>query len=105
MAQPGRWKEDMEQAPHSQAFSRAARLFALMRRRPLITDVVQGIIAGAVLAFITATFLINAEVHAKQTTVNGWSITPLWAAAHKRIYAESSIMRSRRRESRSRRRY
>jgi hypothetical protein len=36
---------------------------------------VQGIIVGGVLAFITAILLINAEVNAMQTTVNGWSIT------------------------------
>jgi hypothetical protein len=32
-------------------------------------------IAGGVLAFITANFFINAEVNAMKTTVNGWSIT------------------------------
>jgi hypothetical protein len=36
---------------------------------------VQGIIVGAVLAFITANLLINTEVNAMQATVNGWSIT------------------------------
>ena len=46
-----------------------------MFRRTLFTDVVQGIIVGAVLAFITANLLINAEVKAMQTTVNGWSVT------------------------------
>jgi hypothetical protein len=30
---------------------------------------------GAVLAFITASLMINAEVNAMQTTVNSWSIT------------------------------
>jgi hypothetical protein len=40
-----------------------------------ITSVVQGIIVGAVLAFSTASLLINVEVNAMQTTVNGWSIT------------------------------
>jgi hypothetical protein len=46
-----------------------------MFRRTIFADVVQGIIAGAVLAFISATLLINADVKAMQTTVNGWSIT------------------------------
>ncbi len=46
-----------------------------MLRRTIVTDLVQGIIVGAVLAFITANLLINAEVNAMQTTVNGWSIT------------------------------
>jgi hypothetical protein len=46
-----------------------------MRRRTTIADLVQGIIVGAVLAFITANLLVNAEVNVMQTTVNGWSIT------------------------------
>jgi hypothetical protein len=46
-----------------------------VRRRTIITDLVQGIIVGAVLAFITANLLINAEVKAMQATVNGWNIT------------------------------
>jgi hypothetical protein len=46
-----------------------------MRKRNIIADLVQGIIVGAMLAFITANLLINAEVKAMQTTVNGWSIT------------------------------
>jgi hypothetical protein len=46
-----------------------------MFKRTTIADIVQGIIVGAVLAFITANLLINAEVNAMQTTINGWSIT------------------------------
>jgi hypothetical protein len=46
-----------------------------MLKRTIIADIVQGIIAGSVLAFLSATLLINAEVKAMQTTVNGWSIT------------------------------
>jgi len=46
-----------------------------MSKRSIITDLVQGIIIGGVLAFITANLLINTEVNAMQTTVNGWSIT------------------------------
>ncbi len=46
-----------------------------MLRRTIVSDLVQGIIVGAVLAFITANLLINAEINAMQTTVNGWSIT------------------------------
>ena len=43
----------------------------------LLTDthVVQGIIVGAVLAFLTANLLMNAVFRAMTTTVNGWSIT------------------------------
>lgn len=50
----------------SQRFRRVLhRLF----RRTIVSDVVQGIILGGVLAFITAQILMNAQV----TTVNGWT--------------------------------
>jgi hypothetical protein len=52
-----------------------ARVLAILRRRTITTDIIQGIIVGAVLAFITANLLINAEVNAMKTTVNGWSTT------------------------------
>ena len=35
----------------------------------------QGIIVGAVLAFLTAQVMMNAAVRAMTTTVNGWSTT------------------------------
>jgi len=44
------------------------RMFAIMFRRTIVSDVVQGIIIGGVLAFITAQILMNVYV----TTVNGW---------------------------------
>jgi hypothetical protein len=37
--------------------------------------VVQGIIVGAVLAFLTAQVMMNAAIRAMTTTVNGWSTT------------------------------
>ncbi|HJY81816.1 MAG TPA: DUF1214 domain-containing protein [Candidatus Binatia bacterium] len=40
-----------------------------------VTHVVQGIIIGAVLAFLTANLMMNAVVRAMTTTVNGWSTT------------------------------
>jgi hypothetical protein len=40
-----------------------------------VSHVVQGIIVGGVLAFITANIIINAVVKAMTTTVNGWSTT------------------------------
>jgi hypothetical protein len=52
-------------------------------QRGLVTDVVQGIIAGAVLAYFTANLLIDAKVRALQTTVNGWSATLRSGAARK----------------------
>ena len=42
-----------------------------MFRRTIVSDVVQGIIIGGVLAFITAQIIMNAYV----TTVNGWTTT------------------------------
>jgi hypothetical protein len=40
-----------------------------------VTPVVQGIIVGAVLAFLTAQIMMNAVVKAMTTTFNGWSTT------------------------------
>jgi hypothetical protein len=40
-----------------------------------VYHVVQGIIVGAVLAFLTAQVLMNAAAKAMTTTVNGWSTT------------------------------
>lgn len=45
------------------------RLFAFIARRRIIDDVVQGIIIGAVMAFITFQILAHAYV----TKVNGWT--------------------------------
>jgi hypothetical protein len=39
------------------------------------SGVVQGIIVGAVLSFLTANIIMNAVVKAATTTVNGWSTT------------------------------
>jgi hypothetical protein len=39
------------------------------------THAVQGVIVGAVLAFLTAQIIMNAVVKANTTTVNGWSTT------------------------------
>ncbi len=46
-----------------------------MLRRTIITDLVQGMIVGGILAVITTFILIAVEVNAIQTTVNGWSTT------------------------------
>ncbi|HET9110016.1 MAG TPA: DUF1214 domain-containing protein [Ktedonobacterales bacterium] len=40
-----------------------------------VSHVVQGIIVGVVLAFLTAQVIMNAVVKAMTTTVNGWSTT------------------------------
>ena len=52
-----------------------SRVRALLFRRTVVADVVQGIIAGAVLAFIGATIAITLQAGAMQTTENGWSTT------------------------------
>jgi len=44
-------------------------MYAIRFRRTIVSDVVQGIIIGGVLAFITAQIIMNAYV----TTVNGWT--------------------------------
>ena len=46
-----------------------------MFRRTIVADVVQGIIVGGALAFFTATLIMNAQVKAMQTVVNGWSFS------------------------------
>jgi len=48
---------------------------ALSRALIIVLDVPLGMLVGAVLAFATALLLITAQVHAMQTTINGWSIT------------------------------
>jgi hypothetical protein len=56
--------------PHrSQGPTAGSRLPAFLIRRTIVSDVVQGIIAGGVLAFITFQILAHAYV----TKVNGWA--------------------------------
>jgi hypothetical protein len=55
--------------------SLGGRLLAFVRKRTIVTDVVQGIVVGGVLAFLTANLIINIQVKSMQTTVNGWSTT------------------------------
>ncbi|MGA8439239.1 MAG: hypothetical protein WB762_14510 [Candidatus Sulfotelmatobacter sp.] len=50
-------------------------MFSFLRKRTTAADLIQGFIAGAVLACFSANLLINAEVHRTQTTVNGWITT------------------------------
>jgi hypothetical protein len=63
------------QSHRSQGPTAGTRLRALLLKRTIFRDVVQGILAGGVLAFFTAILVINVEDHAIQTTVNGWSTT------------------------------
>jgi hypothetical protein len=62
----------------------AVRVRVLGHRPPrsIVSDVVQGIIAGGVLAYFTAILIIGTKVRAIQTTVNGWSTT-LTCGAHR----------------------
>lgn len=55
--------------------SARSRVWAVSRKLTIVLDVVPGVIVGAVLALVTALLLITAQVHALQTTVNGWSVT------------------------------
>jgi hypothetical protein len=41
----------------------------------IIVGLILGIIVGGILALVTADLLLTVEVHAMQTTVNGWSTT------------------------------
>jgi len=59
----------------SQDSNPAKGLFARMLRRTIAADIVQGVIAGCILAFIAATLIIAAEARSVYTTVNGWSTT------------------------------
>src|SRR5690349_17053980 len=55
--------------------SALSRVWAVIRKLSVIVDVVPGVLVGAVLAVVTAILLVAAQVHAMQTTVNGWSST------------------------------
>jgi hypothetical protein len=57
------------QPRHSQDRSVVSKLPAFLWRRHIVSDVVQGIIAGGVLAFITFQIIAHAYV----TKVNGWT--------------------------------
>jgi hypothetical protein len=59
----------MGQTNHSQTFNRITGVFAFLWRRTIFLDVVQGILIGAGLAFITIYILGSAYV----TKVNGWT--------------------------------
>ncbi len=59
----------MEQTNHSQTPNRITGVFAFLWRRTIVSDIVQGIIVGAVLGFIIFEAITNAHV----TKVNGWS--------------------------------
>jgi hypothetical protein len=63
------------QPRRSQDRSDVSGLLAFLLRRTIARDVVQGIIAGGVLAFVTAILIIIAEDIHIQTAVNGWSNT------------------------------
>ena len=52
-----------------------SRIWAIIRKLTIVVDVIPGVIVGATLALVTALLLITSQVHAMQTTVNGWSTT------------------------------
>jgi hypothetical protein len=60
---------DTGEARHSQGFGRDTKWPTFIWRRTIVSDVVQGIIVGGVLAFITFQIIAHAYV----TKVNGWT--------------------------------
>ncbi len=58
-----------DQPDRSQGQTAGSRLLAFLLRRTIVSDVVQGIIIGGVLAFVTFWVLAHAYV----TKVNGWT--------------------------------
>jgi hypothetical protein len=50
-------------------------MFSFLRKRTTAIDIVQGIIAGGVLAFFTASLVMAAEDRAINTRLNGWNTT------------------------------
>ncbi len=53
--------------------------------RTLVTDVIQGIPVGGLLAYLTASLIIHVEARSLQTKVNGWSTTLACGAARKNV--------------------
>jgi hypothetical protein len=49
------------------------RFLARVRRRTVVADVLQGLVIGGVLAFVTGGALVGVETNAMLTTVDGWS--------------------------------
>ncbi|HEY8323540.1 MAG: DUF1214 domain-containing protein [Ktedonobacterales bacterium] len=67
-----------------------SRVWAIIRKLTFVVDVVAGVIVGATLALITALLLITAQVHAMQTTDNGWSVTMTCGKASNGILARAA---------------
>jgi hypothetical protein len=66
------------------------RVWAVIRKLTIVAGVVPGVLVGAVLALVTALLLITAQVHAMQTTVNGWSIAMTCGKASNGILARAA---------------
>src|SRR5215472_17460032 len=62
-------RDTTDQPPGSQDPSGARKLPAILWRRTIVSDVVQGIILGGMLAFIT----LQVIAHTYVTKVNGWT--------------------------------
>lgn len=71
-----------------------SRVWALFRKLTVVLAVVPGVLVGAVLALVTALFLITAQVHAMQTTVNGWSVTMTCGKASNGILVRAACAQS-----------
>jgi hypothetical protein len=82
----------MQQTSRSPALIRA---WAVIRKLSVVLDVVAGVIVGAVLALSTALLIITAQVHAMQTTVNGWSVTMTCGKASNGILVRAACAQQR----------
>jgi hypothetical protein len=58
-----------------------------------ITGLVQGIIVGGLLAVATAYLLVNAEIKAMHTTINGWTTTLKYGALGNGILLRAACAR------------
>lgn len=63
-----------DQPNHRRGTTPGSRLRAFLFRRTILRDVIQGIIAGGILAFVTAILLLCSVDRHMQMTVNGWSV-------------------------------
>lgn len=75
---------------HTSRPSALNRVWAVLRKLTVVLNVVPGVLVGAVLAVVTALLLITAQVHAMQTTVNGWSTTMTCGKASNGILARAA---------------
>lgn len=72
----------------------SVRVYGHAPQRTVVTDVVQGVIAGAVLAYFTASWIIGAKLRSMQSTVNGWRTLPGSAAGTTGLLSRAALAKS-----------